>query len=135
MGGNAFVRLANSPRMLVLAAVAILGSSTVAFELVEHRGFAESLWFAIVTATTVGYGDTYPATNAGRVVASLLVVSMVLFFIPLVTASFASKLIVDRNAFTHEEQEEIKDGIARVLRRLGDEEWEPKAHPTGGPAT
>jgi voltage-gated potassium channel len=52
----------------------------------------------------------------------VLVVSMVLFFIPMVTAGFASKLIVDRNAFTHEEQEELKDGIRRLLRAIESEE-------------
>jgi voltage-gated potassium channel len=129
-----FVRIANSPRALVAAALAIMVTSTIAFELVEHRGLSDSLWFVIVTATTLGYGDTIPTSEAGRIVASLLVVSMVLFFIPLVTASFASKLIVDRNAFTHEEQEEIKEGVTRILRLLGDQEWKPTAHPTGEPA-
>ena len=39
---------------------------------------------------------------------------MVLLVIPLITAHFASKLIVDTDAFRHEEQEEIKKNLRRI---------------------
>jgi polar amino acid transport system substrate-binding protein len=35
------------------------------------RGIANGVWFALVTMTTVGYGDRVPVTPAGRVVAGL----------------------------------------------------------------
>jgi voltage-gated potassium channel len=34
--------------------------------------------------------------------------------IPLITAHFASKLIVDADAFRHEEQEEIKQNLRQI---------------------
>jgi hypothetical protein len=35
---------------------------------------SDALWYVIVTISTVGYGDRYPVTNAGRVVGSLIIV-------------------------------------------------------------
>ncbi|WP_457807567.1 ion transporter [Kushneria sp. EE4] len=40
----------------------------------------DALWWAIVTVTTVGYGDFYPVTTLGRVVAVLLMIGGVGLF-------------------------------------------------------
>lgn len=42
------------------------------YSLTEHASYANSIWWAIVTATTVGYGDISPHTLLGRTVAVLL---------------------------------------------------------------
>jgi voltage-gated potassium channel len=67
-----------------------------------------------VTASTVGYGDISPKSWQARVMAGLLISIMVLIVVPLITAHFASKLIVDQDAFRHEEQEELKQNLRRV---------------------
>ena len=42
--------------------------------------FADALWWAIITLTTVGYGDRYPKTWIGKSLASSFLVIGVTFF-------------------------------------------------------
>eukprot|EP01062_Namystynia_karyoxenos_P035689 TRINITY_DN2608_c0_g1_i1.p1 TRINITY_DN2608_c0_g1~~TRINITY_DN2608_c0_g1_i1.p1 ORF type:complete len:717 (+),score=245.39 TRINITY_DN2608_c0_g1_i1:108-2153(+) len=38
---------------------------------VEYANLADSIWFAFITYTTIGYGDMYPGTNLGKLVTAL----------------------------------------------------------------
>ena len=40
----------------------------------------DSLWWALCTVSTVGYGDIYPMTDLGRVVAAFLIITGVMFY-------------------------------------------------------
>jgi voltage-gated potassium channel len=40
----------------------------------------DALWWAVVTITTVGYGDRYPATTEGRIIAAFLMIAGVGLF-------------------------------------------------------
>ena len=116
-----FVQLVNSPRLLTLFSLAFLFSESGLYAFFEKKNFVDSLWWALITATTVGYGDSYPNTTGGRFVAVTLVLGMILFLIPMITASIASKLIVNRDAFTHEEQEEMKQMLQEINKKLGEQ--------------
>ena len=116
-----FVQLVNSPRLLTLFSLAFLFIESGLYAIFEKKNFADSLWWALITATTVGYGDSYPNTTGGRFVAVTLVLGMILFLIPMITASIASKLIVNRDAFTHEEQEEMKQMLQEINKKLGEQ--------------
>jgi voltage-gated potassium channel len=54
--------------------------------------FGKALWWSITTVTTVGYGDVYPITNAGRVIAVLLMIGGI-SLVGVVTAALASWII------------------------------------------
>ncbi|MFZ1161010.1 potassium channel family protein [Mycobacterium sp.] len=56
------------------------------------NSFGKALWWSITTVTTVGYGDVYPVTNAGRVIAVLLMIGGI-SLVGVVTASLASWII------------------------------------------
>ncbi|MGB8954000.1 MAG: ion transporter [Tumebacillaceae bacterium] len=53
------------------------------------QNFSDALWWAVVTTTTVGYGDIAPVTNAGRMIAVVLIVSGVAL-IGMFTANMAN---------------------------------------------
>ncbi len=76
-----------------------LGLSTLgalAFWIVEPRhGLFRSLWWALVTMTTVGYGDISPQTNEGRVVAIVLMFGGV-SILGLISATIASYMVERR---------------------------------------
>lgn len=112
------VVIANRPLYLSVAAATMVCLGGAGYAIAEGQGPITSLWWAVVTASTVGYGDAYPETTFGRGVATVLIISMVTVVIPMITASFTSKLIVDRDVFTHEEQEQIKDALKQIANRL-----------------
>src|SRR5919112_1798927 len=109
------VWLANSPRTLILSYSMLILVCAVLYRIFETDvTFGDAVWWGVVTASTVGYGDISPETWQARVLAALLISIMVLLVIPLITAHFASRLIVDNDAFHHEEQEELKANLRRV---------------------
>jgi voltage-gated potassium channel len=50
----------------------------------------DALWWALVTVTTVGYGDKFPVTNLGRVIGALTILLGVIMF-SVLTSFFTSK--------------------------------------------
>jgi voltage-gated potassium channel len=70
--------------LLVSAAGCVLAGAG-AFAATQQLPFSSGLYWAITTATTVGYGDVTPHNAAGRVVASLVMLTT----IPLLASVFA----------------------------------------------
>ncbi|MFD2192257.1 ion transporter [Pistricoccus aurantiacus] len=73
----------------------------------------EALWWAVVTITTVGYGDYYPITTLGRVVAVLLMIGGVGLFGSF--AAYISSLFVDDQG---EEDERQHEASRRMMRHM-----------------
>jgi voltage-gated potassium channel len=67
---------------------------------------SDSIWYVIVTIATVGYGDQFPVTNAGRLVGSGIIILGVAIFGTL-SGYLANAFIAPRkNADAEEEAEE-----------------------------
>lgn len=71
------------------------------------KGLWDSLWWAMVTMTTVGYGDVVPKTPAGRLIGMSVMVSGILL-VSLMTAAIAS-VFVSRKIKEGEGLDDIRD--------------------------
>jgi voltage-gated potassium channel len=84
----------------------------------DNRALGDAMWWAFITFTTVGYGDQYPDSTAGRIAGAILVTSSVFMVIPTITAVIVSKIIGDKDEFTHEEQEELKTLVREIHQNV-----------------
>ena len=111
-------KIINSNRNLTITFCVFIFTSAFSYSISEKTPFLDALWWSIVTATTVGYGDSFPQNMQGKITAIGLMLSMVLLIIPAITARMASGLIVNSDAFTDLEQEELKRGIRKIVEYI-----------------
>ncbi len=75
-----------SGRWVLAAAIALIAASAVGVWVFEDGGgggidsLGETVWWTIVTATTVGYGDISPQTTGGKSVAIVLMLAGITVF-------------------------------------------------------
>jgi len=73
------LKKANLHWVILIAVVLLLScaSGFYYFEATPENGmaFGDAIWWAVVTSTTVGYGDYYPVTSGGRIVSFVLMLS------------------------------------------------------------
>lgn len=65
----------------------------------------DSLWWAIITMTTIGYGDVYPITIEGKIFASIIII-IGLFLIAVPTGLFASAITSTNLKYEKEDEEQ-----------------------------
>jgi voltage-gated potassium channel len=76
---------------------------------------SDAIWWAVVTVTTVGYGDRYPVTDSGRVIAAILMTAGVGLFGTF--TGFIASLFVEPDI---KREENHLNELTRELRALHD---------------
>ncbi|MBQ0885616.1 two pore domain potassium channel family protein [Streptomyces sp. RM72] len=111
----------------VLLVIVILAGSYVA--VLAERGapgaqlttYPRALWWSVETATTVGYGDLYPVTLWGRLVAVVVMVAGITSF-GLVTAALATWFVgreqERQGHFVRHTEKAAEEAYARATRAL-----------------
>jgi voltage-gated potassium channel len=79
--------------------------------------FGDALWWSATTVTTVGYGDQFPVTAAGRVVAIVLMLCGIAL-IGIVTATFASWLLEKVQQIEESGQAATRQDVANLTREV-----------------
>jgi voltage-gated potassium channel len=83
------------------------------------HSFPDALWWSIVTVTTVGYGDKYPVTAAGRGVAVVLML-VGIGLIGVLTATVASYFVGKDNDDKNVELMERLDRMESLLLQMAE---------------
>jgi voltage-gated potassium channel len=101
----------------LLTFLTLIGGGT-AFAVVEHRENEwDGIWWAAETMTTVGYGDVFPTTVAGRVIA-IVVMVVGIGFGTLLIGSVAERFIAHEVDDEHDELEVSEAELHQELREV-----------------
>ena len=105
--------------VIVVAAVLVFLAGLIE-RLVEPDTFTSlglAYWWAVMTVTTVGYGDIVPESSAGRLVASALML-VGLGIIPTLTSLVVATFIGKRTAEQQEQLDRQGREHAEALQRI-----------------
>jgi voltage-gated potassium channel len=96
--------------ILTLAAVVVAGAAQSAVDAGEYESLWDGVWWAVVTVTTVGYGDLYPKTVQGRLI-GIVLMFVGIGFLSLLTASIASRFVKQERS---DEHFEVMDALRQL---------------------
>jgi voltage-gated potassium channel len=115
----------------------VLGCAALVNELEQDGGgtiqsFPDAMWWAVTTVTTVGYGDKFPVTAAGRGVATVLMLTGIALM-GVITANLAA-FILERGVDRDDEARGLEAKLDEVNARLARLETLLIADPSDGVA-
>ncbi|MCA1710017.1 MAG: potassium channel family protein [Actinobacteria bacterium] len=113
---------------VLITMVVVVGAAGLGLAAEEGGGgsidsFGDALWWAVTTVTTVGYGDMFPVTPAGRGVGAFLMVAGIALF-GVLTANVAAFFIEESQDTDPivERLDELLHRLEQLERRLAGEE-------------
>ena len=111
LGSGAILRVV---ALITVFIVVVAGAAQATVNAGEFESIWDGIWWAVVTVTTVGYGDLYPVTVQGRLIAVVLML-LGIGFLSVLTATVATEFIK-----TDTESDELMESIRRIEADLAD---------------
>lgn len=120
-----FLELLHKTRIdfgFLIVLIILLSSATVLF-FVEAgvnqniNSYDDALWYLLVTITTVGYGDIYPMTEAGRVIGTIIMFTGI-GFMSFLTATITSAIVKSNNDNKTDELHTKIDNLHLEIKEL-----------------
>lgn len=96
--------------LVTLFVVVVGGSAEAIVETKEFSSTWDGIWWAVVTVTTVGYGDLTPTSIEGRIIAIILML-LGIGFLSVLTAAIASQFVKTERG---DETEHILAALQRI---------------------
>lgn len=104
----------NSSLALLMVLMIIMISASALFIFVAESQLPSSniktaedaIWWALVTVSTVGYGDSYPITTGGRIVAGMLIVMGISLF-GMISGYLASNFLSPYSKESNDQQHQL----------------------------
>jgi voltage-gated potassium channel len=102
--------------LMTLFIATIAGAAQATFDAKDFPTIWDGIWWAVVTMTTVGYGDFYPKEVSGQIV-GIVVMLVGIGFLSVLTATVASHFVRTERS---PEVQEISDALQRIERELAE---------------
>ncbi|WP_102797843.1 potassium channel family protein [Bowmanella denitrificans] len=123
-------RIQTTLATMMVTLVLLIGAAGLSIYLIEHdlpganiTTAEDAIWWSLVTISTVGYGDYYPVSTAGRIVSVLLIISGVSLF-GVISGYIASFFITpaekDQLAVQNRRIHEIHDQVENLQSQISD---------------
>lgn len=113
--GNVHNIVATAAVIVLLAAVLVQFAEEGGQE-ANIKSFGDAIWWGITTVTTVGYGDKFPTTVPGRIVAAALMLLGIALF-GILTASLSSVFLADSQ---EQDIKQLRTELRRLREEIGD---------------
>ncbi|HEX8389948.1 MAG TPA: potassium channel family protein [Candidatus Saccharimonadales bacterium] len=113
-----FIAVAKELHWVLLAYITSRIIAMLVFMVLEGWNPLEAFWWSGVAALTIGYGDFFPESTAGRLIADVFQHFWIFYCGLAIGAHVVKFLIKEFHVFTHKEQEWLFDAVTRCYELL-----------------
>jgi voltage-gated potassium channel len=108
-------------KALLSVVVVILLIGTIFYSQFEHWRMLDSLYFSVITLTTVGYGDLTPQTDAGKIFTIVYIffgIGIILAFVSVITKITSKHYTKLSEAYTKHTEAYLEAMIEKTIGRI-----------------